>query len=57
MAEKLNKEQLKISDLSMILNNINYTLMITGSLFWEETLTNSINAHISYVMKAKDKVS
>lgn len=35
--EKWNKEQLDISDSSTILNNVNYLLMMTGSLFSEET--------------------
>lgn len=43
--EKLSEEQLDISDSSTILNNVNYFLMWLGSIFWEETATNNMNAY------------
>lgn len=36
----MNKEQFDIFISSTILNNVHYPLMMTESVFWEETLIN-----------------
>lgn len=55
--DKMNKGQFYIFISSTILNNVHYPLMITESVFWEETLINIMNMYVSGVMKAKDEDS
>lgn len=49
--------KLAIFDLFTLLNNVKYHLLIFQSLFWEENLTNTMNAYTSGMTMAKDEVS